>query len=105
MYVVIHYHTLEQRRLTLNQCIYHGLCNPFLWGATRYVVTIASLEVGYIYLSCCHLHSFASYDRPYAPKTKYPVARDYQFLVDVVFACSFMKGFARSRYHFYTSIV
>ena len=105
MYVVIHYHTLKQRRLTLNQCIYQGLCNPFLWGATRYAVTIASLGVGYIYLSCCHLHSFASYQRPYAPKTKYPVARGYQFLVDVVFACSFMKGFARSRYRFYTSIV
>ena len=28
---------------------------------------IASLAVGYIYLSCCHLYSFASYDHPYTP--------------------------------------
>ena len=28
----------------------------------------ASLAVGYIYLSCSHLYSFASYDRPYASK-------------------------------------
>ena len=46
-----------------------------LWGVSWYAVTIASLAVGYIYLSCCHLYSFASYDRPYALKTKYPVAR------------------------------
>ena len=46
---------------------------------------IASLAVGYIYLSCSHLHSFASYDRPYALKIKYPVTRGCQVLLDVVF--------------------
>ena len=30
--------------------------------------SVASLAVGYIYLSCPHLYSFASYDRPYALK-------------------------------------
>ena len=30
--------------------------------------SVASLAVGYIYLSCSHLYSFASYDRPYALK-------------------------------------
>ena len=72
---------------------------PFLWGVTWYAVTIASLAVGYKYLSCCHLYSFASfnYHRPYALKFKYPVTRDYQFIFDVVFACCYMKGLARLR--------
>ena len=30
--------------------------------------SVASLAVGYIYLSCSHLYSFASYDRHYALK-------------------------------------
>ena len=30
--------------------------------------SVASLAVGYIYSSCSHLYSFASYDRPYALK-------------------------------------
>ena len=30
--------------------------------------SVASLAVGYIYLGCSHLYSFASYDRPYALK-------------------------------------
>ena len=61
--------------------------------------------IGYIYLSRRHLYSFASYDRAYDLKIKYPVARGYQFLLDVVFACCYMKGLARSRYHCYTNIV
>ena len=78
---------------------------PFLWGVTWYAVTIASLAVGYIYLSCRHLYSFASYDRLYVLKFKYPVPRGYQFLLDEDFACCYMKGLARSGYHCYTSIV
>ena len=39
--------------------------------------TIASLWVGYIYLSCSHLYSFASYDRPYTLKIKYPVTSGF----------------------------
>jgi len=66
---------------------------------------IASLAVGYINLSCCHLYSLASYDRPYDLKIKYPVARGYQFLLDVVFACCYMKSLARLLYHCCTSIV
>ena len=69
---------------------------PFLWGVTwypKYAVTIiASLAVGYMYLNCCHLYSFASYDCPYALKIKYPVTRGYQFLLNIVFACCCMKG-------------
>ena len=52
-----------------------------LGGVTWYVVTIASLAVGYIYLSCCHLCSFESYDRPSDLKIKYPVARFLSFSV------------------------
>ena len=37
---------------------------------------------------------FASYDRPYAIKIKYPATRGYQFLLDTVFACCCMKGLA-----------
>ena len=47
--------------------------------------SIASLAVGYIYLSSSHLYSFASYDRPCGLKIKYPVTRGCQFLLDVVF--------------------
>ena len=54
---------------------------PFLWGVTWYVVTIASLAVGYIYLICCHLWSFASYDRPSDLKIKYPLTRFLSFSV------------------------
>ena len=39
--------------------------------------SVASLAVGYVYLSCSHLYSFASYDRPYALKIKYPVTRGF----------------------------
>ena len=78
---------------------------PFLWGVTWYAVTIASLAVGYIYLSRFHLYSFASYDLPYDLIVKYPVARGYQFLLDVVFACCYMKGLARLPSHCCTSIV
>ena len=39
--------------------------------------SVASLAVGYIYLGCSHLYSFASYDRPYALKIKYPVTRGF----------------------------
>ena len=75
-------------------------------GVTWCAVTTTSLAVGYIYLSCSHLYSFASYDRPYALKIKYPVTRGYQFLLDVqVFACCYMKGLARLQNHCYTSIV
>ena len=83
------------------KCIYDGLCNPFFQGVTRYAVTIASLEIGYIYLSCCYLYSFTSYDL----KIKYLVTRGYYFPLDVVFACCYMKGLTRLRYHFYKSIV
>ena len=55
------------------------------------------------------LFSFvASYDRPYALKIKYPVTRGGQVLLDVVFACCYMKGSARFvclLNHCYTSIV
>ena len=48
--------------------------------------SLASLAVGYIYLSCSHLFSFASYNRPYALKIKsHAVTRGCQFLLDVVF--------------------
>ena len=43
--------------------------------------------------------------RPSDLKIKYPVASGYQFLLKVVFACCYMKGLARLRYHCYTSIV
>ena len=83
------------------KCIHDGLCNPFFQGVTRYFVTIASLEKGYTYLSCCYLYSFTSYDL----KIKYLVTRGYYFPLDVVFACCYMKGLTRLRYHFYKSIV
>ena len=48
--------------------------------------SLASLAVGYIYLSCSHLYSFVSYNRPYALKIKsHAVTRGCQFLLDVVF--------------------
>ena len=56
--------------------------------------SITSLAVGYIYLSCSHLHSFASYDRLYALKFKYPVTRGYQFLLDVVFRMLLYERFS-----------
>ena len=40
----------------------------FSLGCYMVCCSIASLAVGYIYLSCSHLYSFASYDRPYALK-------------------------------------
>ena len=40
----------------------------FSSGCYMVCCSIASLAVGYIYLSCSHLYSFASYDRPYALK-------------------------------------
>ena len=57
----------------------------FSLGCYMVCCSVASLAVGYIYLSCSHLYSFASYDRPYALKIKYPVTRGCQFLLDVVF--------------------
>ena len=56
--------------------------------------SIASLAVGYIYLSYSHLYSFASYDRPYALKFKYPVTRGCQFLQDVVFCMLLYERFS-----------
>ena len=51
------------------------IINVFIMGYVTfslgcYIVccSVASLAVGYIYLSCSHLYSFASYDRPYALK-------------------------------------
>ena len=40
----------------------------FSLGCYMVCCSVASLAVGYIYLSCSHLYSFASYDRPYALK-------------------------------------
>ena len=59
--------------------------------------SIASLAVGYIYLSCSHLYSLASYDRPYALKRR-----------SFLHAAIYMKGLARFVFllnHCYTSIV
>ena len=42
----------------------------FSLGCYMVCCSVASLAVGYIYLSCSHLYSFASYDRPYALKIK-----------------------------------
>ena len=69
--------------------------------------SIASLSVGYIYLSCFHLHSFASYDRPHVLKIKYPVTRGCQFLLDVVFCILLYERFRTCvclLNHCYTSI-
>ena len=49
----------------------------FSLGRFMVCCSVASLAVGYIYLSCSHLYSFASYDRPYALKIKYPVTRGF----------------------------
>ena len=38
----------------------------FSLGCYMVCCSVASLAVGYIYLSCSHLYSFASYNRPYA---------------------------------------
>ena len=40
----------------------------FSLGCYMACCSVASLAVDYIYLSCSHLYSFASYDRPYALK-------------------------------------
>ena len=40
----------------------------FSLGCYMVCCSVTSLAVGYIYLSCSHLYSFASYDRPYALK-------------------------------------
>ena len=40
----------------------------FSLGCYMVCCSVASLAVGYIYSSCSHLYSFASYDRPYALK-------------------------------------
>ena len=52
-------------------------CVTFSLGCYMVCCSVASLAVGYIYLSCSHLYSFASYDRPYALKIKYPVIRGF----------------------------
>ena len=49
----------------------------FSLGCYMVCCSVTSLAVGYIYLSCSHLYSFASYDRPYALKIKYPVIRGF----------------------------
>ena len=49
----------------------------FSLGCYMVCCSVASLAVGYISLSCSHLYSFASYDRPYALKIKYPVIRGF----------------------------
>ena len=49
----------------------------FSLGCYMVCCSVASLAAGYIYLSCSHLYSFASYDRPYALKIKYPVIRGF----------------------------
>ena len=49
----------------------------FSLGCYMVCCSVVSLAVGYIYLSCSHLYSFASYDRPYALKIKYPVTRGF----------------------------
>ena len=74
---------------------------------TWYAVTIASLAVGdmyNIYLSCCHLYLFTSYNCPYALKIKYSVTRGYQFLLDSFCTSHSVKGLAYLQYHCYTSI-
>ena len=45
----------------------------FSLGCYLVCCSVASLAVGYIYLSCSHLYSFASYDRPYALKIMFDV--------------------------------
>ena len=65
----------------------------FSLGCYMVCCSIASLSVGYIYLSCFHLHSFASYDRPHVLKIKYPVTRSCQFLLDVVFCILLYERF------------
>ena len=53
--------------------VYRTARNVFIMGYVTFSLgcymvccSAASLAVGYIYLSCSHLYSFASYDRPYA---------------------------------------
>ena len=92
---------------------YSATCNVFIMGYVTFSLgcymvccSVASLAVGYIYLSCSHLYSFASYDRPYALKIKYPVIRG--FSQTQFFACCYMKGLARFvclMNHCYASIV
>ena len=64
----------------------------FSLGCYMVCCSVASLAVGYIYLSCSHLYSFASYDRPYALKIKYPVIRG--FLLHVVFCMLLHERFS-----------
>ena len=78
------------------------LINVFIMGYVTFSLgcymvccSIASLAVGYIYLSCSHLYSLPCYDRPFALKIKYPCS-DHAFLSEVAFfACCHMKGLAR----------
>ena len=60
--------------LFMCECMQH-LFHVFIMGYVTFSLgcymvccSVASLAVGYIYLSCSHLYSFASYDRPYALK-------------------------------------
>ena len=91
--------------ISKNKCIYHHeTCNRF-WGVLHGILLQLLHQRQAIYLSCCHLYSFASYHRPYDLIIKYPVTWGYQFLSDVVFACCYMKGLARLQYHSITRIV
>ena len=64
---------LRSERRKPNETLWKG--NVFIMGYVTFSLgfymvccSVASLAVGYIYLSCSHLYSFASYDRPYALK-------------------------------------
>ena len=58
-----------------NKCIYHGLY--LFFGVLHGMLFYFFISGRMIYLSCSHLYSFASYDRPYALKIKYPVTRGF----------------------------
>ena len=64
-----HYHTLPYTVNNKRNVFILGYVT-FSLGCYMVCCSIASLAVGYIYLSCSHLYSFASYDHPYALKIK-----------------------------------
>ena len=77
MYAVIYIIgvAIEEIRVTVNVFIMGYV--TFSLGCYMVCCSVASLAVGYIYLSCSHLYSIASYDHPYALKIKYPVIRGF----------------------------
>ena len=69
-----------------------GMLNVFIVGYVTFSSGCYMVCSSVASLSCSHLYSFASYDRPYALKIKYPVTRG--FLLDVVFCMLLYERFS-----------